>query len=270
MNGRSGNYLTNVSSITDEASIVRQLKSDSERAAYLEALLCSYVTNGVVETSFYPELRHYFLRRMDTRALLPRWIKTFRSLAAVWEHIRYQGRNSEERQRFIKLALQPLKDYLLSTGGALSGAPMAQPNSELLSTPENSLWLKAQDEVWDNPDGAVTLAAMAFENTVEELLAGLRSEYEHNLNDDLSLYALYQELVKRLELYPSQQSSVSFASILDGISEMVSGFDLLSSELGESSENHLSPGQAELTVKSARAVAEFLSESVLSLKEQEL
>lgn len=266
MNKASGNYLTNVSSISDETSIIRQLKSDSERAAYLEALLCAYVTNGVAEIAFYPELRQHFLRRIDTRVLVPRWIKTFRSMAAVWEHIRYQGKTSEERQNFIRTALRPLKEYLLSAAIStpeLKSSPMSAAPI-MADSAESSVWQKAQDEIWDNPDGAVTLAAMAFENNLEQQLTKLDFELG---TGDYTLYDLYQELAKRLELYPSLQTTVSFASILDGVSEVVSGFDLLSSELGETTEARLSPGQAELTVRIARAISEFLSETVLSLDE---
>ncbi len=263
----SGNYLTNVSSLTTEVNVVRRLATDAERLIYLEALLCAYVTNGVAENEYFQQLRTYFSSKFDTKGLLPRWIKTFKSLPALWEYLRFQGANPEARRTFIQESLIPLKDYLLASEN-LSKKP-ASPNeshSDNADVPQ-TMWTKAKDECWDNPDGAATMAAMAFESMLETTLSDTDFDTNHPGYSDLGLYARYQELIKRLGLHPGLQSTVSFGSVLDGLAEIVSGLDLLSSEIGEKADDRLTPGQAELTVNLASAIADYLTETSRELKE---
>lgn len=267
VNEVSGNYLTNVSSLSHEVNVVRQLLSDSERLIYLEALLCAYVTNGVAENEHYQQLRQYFTSKFDTRGLLPRWLKTFKSLAAVWEYLRFQASTAEGRKDYIHSSLSPLKDYLRASQDLRKASLPLETLDVATAEAQPSLWSKAKEECWDKPDAATTLAIMAFENSLDSLLGDLELEQATPSVHKLGLYARYQELIKKLELYPSLQSSVGFGSVLDGLAEIVSGLDLLSSELGELSDNRLLPGQAELTVSLASAISDFLTETTLSLKE---
>ncbi|MCA9836515.1 MAG: hypothetical protein KC422_06365 [Trueperaceae bacterium] len=263
----SGNYLTNVSSLSSEVNVVRRLTTDSERLLYLEALLCAYVTNGVAENEYFQQLRNYFATKFDTKGILPRWLKTFKSLPALWEFLRFQGSTPEARRSFIQEALIPLKDYL---SGSEHLSKMPTPLAET-DQPEvtPTMWTKAKEECWDNPDGAATMAAMAFETELNSLLSDTDFDENSPAYTNLGLYARYQELVKRLGLHPGLQSTVSFGSLLDGLAEIVSGLDLLSSEIGERSEDRLSPGQAELTVNLASAISEYLAETAREVKELE-
>lgn len=262
----SGNYLTNVSSLSSEVNVVRRLPTDAERLIYLEALLCAYVTNGVAENDYFQQLRNYFNTKFDTKGLLPRWIKTFKSLPALWEYLRFQGATPEARRQFIQEAFIPIKDYLLASDRLLKQAtPLNEAMTESDVPP--SIWAKAKDECWDNPDGAATMAAMAFESMLDQTLSETDFNENHTGYSDLGLYARYQELVKRLGLHPGLQSTVAFGSVLDGLAEIVSGLDLLSSEIGEKADNRLTPGQAELTVNLASAIADYLTETSREIKE---
>ncbi len=257
-------FLTNVSSLTDEFSIVRQLSSDSKRLSYLESLIIHYLSTGMADNEEFKELRAYFIANLETRGLLPRWIRTFKSLAAIWEHIRMQGGTPEARKIYVQRSFEALRDYLIRSTQTQLPQVMQQLDNKGVKT-DNSLWAKAKEKSWDNPDSAVTLAAMAFENKLQQLAHDL----DENLDQDakLGIYGLYQEIIKKLELFPTLQESVAFASVLDGMAEVVSGLDLLSMELGEQAEDRMTPGQAELTIKLAESISGFLSESVLAREE---
>lgn len=256
-------FLTNVSSLTDEFSIVRQLSSDTKRLSYLEALIVSYLTTGMADNDEFKELRAYFIANLDTRGLLPRWIRTFKSLASIWEHIRMQGGTPEARKAYVQRSFEGLRDYLIRSTQNQLPQVMQQLDDGIQT--DNSLWTKAKEKSWDNPDSAVTLAAMALENKLQQLAHDLDANTNQDAN--LGIYGLYQEVTKKLELFPSLQESVAFASVLDGMAEVVSGLDLLSMELGEQAEDRMTPGQAELTIKLAESISGFLSESVLARQE---
>ncbi len=256
-------FLTNVSSLTDEFSIVRQLSSDTKRLSYLESLITSYLMTGMADNDEFKELRAYFIANLDTRGLLPRWIRTFKSLAAIWEHIRMQGGTPEARKAYVQRSFEALRDYL--TRSTQSQLPQVMQQLDDGVKTDNSLWTKAKEKSWDNPDSAVTLAAMALENKLQQLANDL--DASSNQDTNLGIYGLYQEVTKKLELFPALQESVAFASVLDGMAEVVSGLDLLSMELGEQAEDRMTPGQAELTIKLAESISGFLSESVLARQE---
>jgi hypothetical protein len=229
---------------------VRQV-TDFDRALFLEQVLIDSSLNGLAKDDYYRGLRHYFLEHSSSH-LLPKWIKTFKSLNAIWHFVKMRCPNYPEREAFIRAEFRPLINHLRSQPVLASEPAGIAPKS---SSAAQQTWQKALAEISYNPEGAITLAIINLETTCKNIL----EQHALQPNTKLELYGLYQETVKALGLF-SAANEVSYRALLDNLSELVSNLDLFNDELGQGSRAAPSPEEARLLVNLTGAATQFLLE----------
>jgi hypothetical protein len=85
-----------------------ELKTDLERAEFLQNLLIAVSTGGGGEERDYKALRKYFIENPSTENLIPSWIRTCRDLGQFWSFIKGKFSHYAERREFIWSELGPL------------------------------------------------------------------------------------------------------------------------------------------------------------------
>lgn len=234
-------------------SVVNSLHSDLERAEYLQNMLIEYATNGLAENENYKALRDYFYSDPTTRALLPKWVRRFRNLYVFWEYIRFKFPTYAERKKYIQSEFSLLNGYL-NAKPVLS--EQKEKVTELKDDKIHTAWSKALNEAEYNPEGAVTLAIIMLENSCQNIL-----ERKGIINSShFGLYGIYQETVKSLNLLRIASGDDSRQAILAGMSELVSGLDLLNDDITKAKQQNIEPEQARLIVNIAGSIATNLLE----------
>jgi hypothetical protein len=132
-----------------------------ERAIALQELLVSHATGVKEDEAFYRELRAGFIDQVDTRELLPAFVRSHRTLSAFWSWIKGQSGQYEPRRQIIRSAFTPLLDHL--EGGSRSPADkqIAQALETFDEAGVHKAWEKALARRSTDPEGAIT-AARAF------------------------------------------------------------------------------------------------------------
>ncbi len=234
------------------SSIVNKMASDENRVLYLQNMLIEYATNGLAENKNYKALRDYFYADPTTRALLPKFVRRFKNLYIFWEYIRFKFPTYLERKKFIVEEFSLLYQYLAS-----KPILAEQKNvNELKDDKVHGAWSKALTEAEYNPEGAITLAIIFLENSCQNILErkGIVDSSHYGL------YGIYQETIKSLNLVRKASEDYPKQAILAGMSELVSGLDLLNDEISAGNYNNISPEHARLMVNIAGSIATNLLE----------
>lgn len=72
-----------------------------ERALMLESLLIAKATGNHAEDGIYTSLRREFMADSVMKSLLPRFVRTHRSLGAFWEFIKEEAGTYRERRQIM-------------------------------------------------------------------------------------------------------------------------------------------------------------------------
>ena len=238
---------------------MEDFESEFERAEYLQNLLVAEATGGSGDQGDYQILRRHFLDSPDTKALVPRFVRTCRDLPQFWQFIKAKFAHYAERRQFLWDALGPLLDHLESG----TRAPAEQPISDALQKFDEDTvhraWSRALERKSRDPEGAITAARTLLESVCKHVLDMREVAYPKKVE----LHQLYSLTAKELNLSPDQHSERIFKQILGGCSGIVSGLGSLRNSLGDAHGQGKrpvkpAPRHAELAVNLAGAVAVFL------------
>ncbi len=239
---------------------IEYINNDFERAEYFQSMLLSRSTGGEAEESHYLQIRQHLLANPNYSELIPRWIKTNRSLDQFWQFIKNKLPSYAERRSFLNEELNPLLEYL-ETKQTL---PAAKSIDDVLSRFDSDgihhAWQKALERKVQDPEGAITISRSILESVCKHILHGLFVEFNET---NIELSELYKLTAKELDLSPDQHSEKIFKQILGGCSGIVNGLGALRNKHGDAHGSSPSavkpkPRHAELAVNLAGTMALFL------------
>lgn len=241
---------------------MEQMENDFERAQHFQNLLINHATGGLANDSEYQELRRYFLENLNTKSLMPSWIKLNRDLGQFWQFIKYKYPSYAERRAYIWSEFGPLLEKLESGLKTPSDQTVFEVLKRIDSESVHIVWSKALDRRQTDPDGAITAARTLLESVCKHILDEKGIEYGNNA--DLPL--LYNLVSIALNLSPSQHTEDIFKKILGSCSNIVNGLGTLRNRLGDAHGQgkkpiRPAPRHAELAVNLAGSVALFLVET---------
>jgi Abortive infection C-terminus len=237
--------------------------SPLERAVMLENLMTARATGDLTASKpMYEYLRREFLDDPTTKAILPDFVRTCRTLDVFWPVIQKLAGKYAERRQVISAAFTPLIDFLEAKNVVPGDAAV----SEVLETfdPEgvHSVWNKAMDRRNTDPEGAITVARTLLEAVCKRILDESSTAY----TDKEDLPKLYAIVARLLKLAPDQHTEEPIKAILGGAMNLVNGIGTLRNRLSDSHGRggkpvKPSPRHASLAVNIAGAMATFLVET---------
>jgi hypothetical protein len=238
-----------------------ELKTDLERAEFLQNLLIAVSTGGGGEERDYKALRKYFIENPSTENLIPSWIRTCRDLGQFWSFIKGKFSHYAERREFIWSELGPLLAFS-EKGKAPADAAIAAQLMDFSPGGVQNLWNKALERKTSDPEGAITLAKSLLEAVFKHILEERTVAYPAAAD----LPELYRLVAKELNLAPDQYTQDNFKKILGGIASIVNELGTLRNRLGDAhgrGRNMVRPAtrHAELAVNLAGSIALFLIET---------
>lgn len=241
-------------------SEIEFIKTDFDKAEYLQSMLLARGTGGDASDDHYFQMRHELMSNPNYAELLPRWLKTNRNLDQYWQYIKNKFPSYAERRAFLYQELNPLLEYL-ETKQTL---PAAKNIDEVLSKFDSDgiyfAWQKALERKSQDPEGAITISRSILESVCKHILHGLCTEFNER---NIELSELYKLTANELNLSPDQHSEKIFKQILGGCSGIVNGLGTLRNKHGDAhgtgpTANKPKPRHAELAVNLAGAMAIFL------------
>lgn len=241
-------------------SEIEFIESDFDKAEYLQSMLLARSTGGDANDNHYLQLRHDLMSNLNYQGLLPRWVKTNRSLDQFWQYIKNKFPSYAERREFLYEELNPLLEYL-ETKQTL---PAAKSIDEVLSKFDSDgihfAWKKALERKAQDPEGAITISRSILESVCKHILHGLNVEFNET---NIELSELYKLTASELNLSPDQHSEKIFKQILGGCSGIVNGLGTLRNKHGDAhgagpTKSKPKPRHAELAVNLAGTMAIFL------------
>ena len=87
-------------------------RNDLERAQYLQSMLIDVATGGTGEDTEFKILRRYFLDDLETKEILPSFVRTNRELSQFWQYIKNKFAHYSERREYIWSEFNQLLDSL--------------------------------------------------------------------------------------------------------------------------------------------------------------
>jgi hypothetical protein len=229
-----------------------------ESAEALQNLLVSEATGHSESETDYRQLRQIFVSDPRLEPLLPRFVRTCRSLSQFWEFIKHKLSTYHERRVFVWDEFRPLIEFL-ERGGTPADSFVAQAIEKFDAAHVSAAWSKALDRRESDPEGAITAARSLLESVCKHILEDLGIAYE----DSADLPKLYKLTAESLSLAPGQHSEQVFKQILGGCTAVVEVLGALRNRLGDSHGTGRTPVKpaarhAELAVNLAGAAATFL------------
>lgn len=252
------------------SSILKDLISDSERAEHLQAIAISVATSGDIPAGDYSTLRKYFIESKDHQELLPRFIRTSRTVEQFWQFIKYKFPTYAERRDYIWNEFQPLMDFIEGRNIAPADKDITDTLKSFSEDGVHSVWTKALERKHSDPDGAITSARTLLETVCKHILDDMGIQYN---DKNIEMSELYRTVSKELNLSSEQHTETVFKQILGGCSSVVNGLGTLRNRLGDAhgknrSASKPAPRHAELAVNLAGSMSLFLISTWLNRKEQ--
>lgn len=246
--------------------MIDELKTDIEKAEYLQNILISHATGSVGDDNHYKILRQYFVENPDTSQFLPKFIRTNRDLSQFWNFIKLKFAHYAERKNYIWGEFSPLFEYLEGRNKKPSDAPITEVLKSFDEDGIHSVWAKALERRNSDPEGAITAARTLLESVCKHILDCSGIAYE---KDKIELPELYKLTSKELNISPSLHTQEIFKQILGGVTSVVVGLGALRNRLGDAhGQGKLpirpAPRHAQLAVNLAGATALYLIETWLS------
>lgn len=234
-------------------------ETEFERAEYLQNLLVAEATGGSGDQGDYQVMRRHFLDSPDTKALVPRFVRTSRDLSQFWQFIKAKFGHYAERREFLWKEFGPLLDHLESSERTPAEKPISDTLQQFDQDNVHRAWSRALERKKRDPEGAITAARTLLESVCKHILDERGIEYPRSID----LHQLYSLTAQELNLSPDQHSEKIFKQILGGCSGIVSGLGSLRNRLGDAHGQGKRPVKpaarhAELAVNLAGTVAVFL------------
>lgn len=239
-----------------------------EQAETLQNLLVSHATGGHESDADYRQLRQVFLSDPALERLLPKFVRTCRTLYQFWEFIKHEFAHYAQRRQYIWGEFAPLLETLERGGLNPSDEPVSEALAQFDAAHVHSVWSKSLDRRETDPEGAITAARTLLETVCKHILDDFGVEYD----DTDNLPKLYRTTAESLDLAPSQHTEKVFRQILGGCTAVVEGLGSLRNKLSDSHGKGRrpikpAPRHAELAVNLAGATATFLVSTWKNRKE---
>ena len=237
-------------------------------AELLKKMLVSHATGRSVDEGEYRRERSLLLQDATTKAKLPRFVQTCRSLGDFGEFIKSKHSTYPERREFLREEFAPVL-AMLEGGTAPPGDPTITEILTRLGWSEvESAWRKALERKASDPEGAITAARTLLETVCKHVL----DEAEVNYDPKADLPDLYKATSKTFKLSSSQHTEYIFKQILGGCQSVVQGLGALRSKVGDAhghGKKAVKPTSrhAELAVNLAGAMATFIAQTWKEAKE---
>lgn len=130
---------------------------DTERASMLENTMTARATGDVsASNSVYVALRRHFMDDLTTRALLPDFVRTCRTLDTFWPYIKGKAGNYAERRQIIGAAFTPLVDYLEGKNTTPADGVVSDKLETFDADGVHAVWAKALERRNNDPEGVVS------------------------------------------------------------------------------------------------------------------
>ena len=228
-------------------------------AEALQNLLLAYATGRGGDNAEYLRLRQVLLAQPSLEFLLPRFIRTCRSLDQFWAFIKKKFPTYAERTAYLSEEMNPFLEALEKGGGAPSDSLVSGAIEKFDAANVQATWSKALDRRASDAEGAITVARTLLESVCKHIL----DESTGTHDDTLDITKLYKQAAEQLNIAPSQHTELVFKQILGGCTSVVEGLGALRNRLSDShGKGKLavkpSSRHAELAVNLAGAMATFL------------
>jgi hypothetical protein len=240
-------------------TILQELDTDSEKADALQSVLLAKATGEAASDHDYAALRQHFINSPYAH-LLPTWLKSKRTLGQFWPFIQTKFETYRERRAFIYEELAQFTDAVESN----APNPVEQSMGDLLTSPSHetviAYWIKCNERVESDPEGAVTAARTLIETVLKHIVSDLEIPIDKNHPD---LPELYSAVANHLSLSPQNHKEKLVKGILSGCNTIVSGIGELRNLYGDSHGKdqrsvRIEPRHAHLAVNLAGSMASFL------------
>ena len=243
--------------------VLDELKTDLERAEFLQSIVRTVATSGGYDDPDYKLLRRYFIEKPELSEVIPSFIRTSRDTPQFWSFIKNKLRTYQERREFIWSEFAPLMDLLEGKDFKPSDLAISDGLKSFNEDGIHAIWSKALERRKTDPEGAITMARTLMESVCKHILDSSDVVYE---KDKIELPDLYKLTSKELNIAPSQHTEDIFKQILGGVSSVVNGLGALRNRLGDAhgkGKAQIRPAQrhAQLAVNLAGATALFLIET---------
>jgi hypothetical protein len=246
-----------------------ELRTDLERAQYLQNLLIACATGKPADDGEYQTVRRALLDNREAAELLPGFVRTCRDLAQFWGFIKYEKGSYAERRDLIWSSFAPLLDHLEGKASRPSDASISDGLKSFDADGVHAVWAKALERRESDPEGAITSARTLLETVCKHVLDEAGVAYEKGRTD---LPDLYRLVAKELNLAPDQHTQDVFKQILGGVTSVVHGLGAMRNRLGDAhgqGKKPVRPGprHAQLAVNLAGTAALFVIETWLAKSE---
>lgn len=225
----------------------------------LQGILVSHATGGSEDEAEYMRLRQVLLSQASLESLVPRFLRTCRSLGQFWQFIKNKYGTYAERRTYLWNEFRPLLDLLERGGLSPSDQMVTLAIEKFDSAHVQAAWSKALDRRSSDPEGAITMARTLLESVCKYILDDAQSKYD----DSPDISKLYKQTAELLNIAPSQHTEQVFKQILGGCTAVVEGLGALRNRLSDSHGKGKvgvkpAPRHAELAVNLAGALAVYL------------
>ena len=239
---------------------IEYLDNDFDRAEYLYKMLLDYATGEVVNKNHYLLMRKHLMTNSACLELIPRWVKTNRTIDQFWQFIKNKFPTYAARRQFIYDELNPLLEYLETKQTLPAAKSIDAVLSKFDSDGIHFAWQKALERKVKDPEGAITISRTILESVCKHILLAKNIEFNET---NIEISELYRLTAKELNLSPDQHTEKIFKQILGGCSGIINGLGSLRNKHGDahgSSPRATKPKtrHAELAVNLAGTMSLFL------------
>ncbi|MBB5863526.1 abortive infection family protein [Xanthomonas sp. 3058] len=230
-----------------------------DQAEALQNLLIAQATGGAEDDAEYVRLRQMLMSNPALELLLPKFIRTCRSLAQFWQFIKCKFPTYAERRQYIWDELRPTLEALEHGVLAPSDQVVSQTLEKFDAAHVQAAWSKALDRRSSDPEGAITSARTLIESVCKHILDESGATYD----DAADLPKLYKQAAETVNLAPSQHTEQVFKQILGGCTAVVEGLGAIRNRLSDAHGkgkvgSKPASRHAELAVNLAGAFATYL------------
>jgi hypothetical protein len=239
---------------------MEDLKTDLERAEYLQNMLLTHATGGSSNNDEYKTLRKHFLENRSFANFIPAFVRSNRDLFQFWQFIKHKFDNYAGRRQFIWDEFAQLLEHIASSKDKPSDEGISTRLRGFDADGVHEVWTKAIERRTADPEGAITIARTLLETVCKQILEKMNVQFDENQTE---LPDLYRMTAQALNLAPSQHTQDTFKKILGGVTSVVNELGSLRNRIGDAhgkGSRRVRPAtrHAELAVNLAGAIALFL------------
>ena len=238
------------------ANSIQQLLEEVES---LKSILVVKATGEGTDETEYHRLRQRLTTNALVKDMLPRFVRTCRTLGEFWPFIREQDGTYAGRRRYLADQFEKVLAFLEQQAATPGDEPINQMMKKVDAPHVAAAWQKALERRASDPTGAITSARTLIETVCKHIL----DEQKVSYSDTDDLPKLYRLTADSLNLSPSQHTEQLFRQILGGCQTVIEGLGAMRnrhSDAHGTGKAGVRPASrhAELAVNLAGTMATFL------------